>query len=359
MFDFRRYDSRQSDTFQFTDEYNASMMSMEAPLDALPPPSQSHEGEGGSRGSTAYSTPQVFRTPETGLSPQLSVEEEEERAEVRSGGEDGVKALVDSGFDRTGQTQAQVTSSEETSKQDHSPTNHTASDDRQNQETIHEDSGSTVQNGFHNSHNSTDWNEAQACNEDITHNHGRALISINSDHPMEVYSSSQGSWEILVNPVENSEPINFENQRTKTAQNYKLNEEDIAAGLGLLENSFNAQHHYSNHTAAQKFSPQESSLSHSHKHSSPKQNGFLPGTKFVGAGNGVGTNGVGEDSPWKLPPPNLQLKTSPKKHPSPEFYSPVAGMCCFNSQTLFSNNSGRRNPVFFSRRKLEDQRLPD
>ena len=295
------------------------MMSMEAPLDALPPPSQSHEGEGGSRESTAYNTPQVFRTPETGLSPQLSIEEEEERAEVHGGGEDGVRPLVDSGFDRTGQTQAQVTSSEEASKQDHSPTNHTTSDNRQNQEATHEDSSLTV-------HNSTDWNGGQACNKDITHNHGRALISINSDHPMEVYSSSQGSWEILVSPVENSEPINSENQHTTTTQNYKLNEEDIAAGLGLLENSFNAQHHYGNHTKAQKFSPQESSLLHNHKHSSPKQNGFLPSTKFPGAGNGVAGNGVGEDSPWKLPPPNLQLKTSPKKRPSPEFYSPVAGM---------------------------------
>ena len=108
------------------------MMSMEVPLDTLPPPSLSHEGEGGSRESTAYSTPQVFRTPETGPSPQLSVEEEEERAEVRGGGENGVRSLPDSGIDRTGQTQAQVTSSEEASKQDHSPTNHTASDDRQN-----------------------------------------------------------------------------------------------------------------------------------------------------------------------------------------------------------------------------------
>ena len=327
MVDSRRLDSRQSDTFQFTDEYNASMMSMEAPLDTLPPPSQSHEGEGGSRGSTAYSTPQVFRTPETGLSPQLSMEEEEERAEVHGGGEDGVRSLVDSGFDRTGQTQAQVTSSKEASKQDHSPTNHTISDNRQNRKTTHEDSSLTVQNGFH---KSTDCNGAQACNEDITHNQGRALISINSDHPMEVYSSSQGSWEVLVSPVENSEPINSENQHT-TAQNYKLNEEDIAAGLGLLENSLNAQHNYGNHTEAQKFSPQESSLSHSQKHSSPKQNGFLPGTKFLGAGNGVATNGVGEDSPWKLPPPSLQLKTSPKKHPSPEFYSPAAGKCCFHS----------------------------
>ena len=300
------------------------MMSTDAPLDGLPPPSQSHEGEGGSPESTAYNTPQVFRTPETGISPQLSIEEEEERVEVHGGGEDGVSSQVDldMGVDRTGQTQIQVTSDKEASKQDRSPANHTTSDNRKNQKKTHEPSSSSVQNSFHDS----TLNGAQACNEDFTDGYGRDLISINSDHPMEVYSSSQGSWEILINQNAKSEPINSEHQHKATAQNYKLKEEDIAAGLGQLENSYNAhQHHFNSHMKAQKLSPGESPLLHTRKHSSPKENGFLPGAKYLGSGNGVATNGVGEDSPWKLPPPNLQLKMSPKKHPSPEFYSPVAG----------------------------------
>lgn len=290
------------------------MVSTDAPLDVLPPPSQSHEGEGGSPESTAYNTPQVFRTPETGISPQLSIEEEEE-GKVHGGGEDGVSSQVDpdTGFDRTGQTQAQVTSNKEASKQDHSPANHTTSDNRKNQKKTHEPSSLSVQNGFHNS----------TLNGAHTGSYGKDLISINSDHPMEVYSSSQGSWEIL---TRQNEPIKTEHQHKVTAQDYKLKEEDIAAGLGQLENSYNArQGHFDSHMKAQKFSPRESPLLHIRKHSSPKQNGFLPGAKFLGSDNGVAANGVGEDSPWKLPLPNLQLKTSPKKHPSPEFYSPVAG----------------------------------
>ena len=329
VFDSRRSDSRQSDfrqsdSFQFTDEYNTSMVSADVPLDVLPPPSQSHEGEGGSPESTAYNTPQVFRTPETGISPQLSIEEEEEK--VHGGGEDGVSSQVDSdvGFDRTGQTQAQVTSNKEASKQDHSPPSHTTSDNRKNQKKAHEPSSLSVQNGFHNS--TLNGSQAQAWNEDFTDCYGRDLISINSDHPMEVYSSSQGSWEILTHQNARSEPIKTEHQHKVTVQDYKLKEEDIAAGLGQLENSYNArQDHFDSHMKAQKFSPRESPLLHTRKHSSPKQNGFLPGAKFLGSDNGVAANGVGEDSPWKLPPPNLQLKTSPKKHPSPEFYSPIAG----------------------------------
>ena len=326
-------DTRRSDSFfQYTDEvdYSPSSVSPVAMPDPPPHPTHSHE-EGESHDSTAYNTPQVFRTPEMGPSPLTSSGEEERGGKCKNGDASekvvGFPADSDPNFDSIRQQHAQVHDSRvEPSGKDHLQVEQATTGGKSYLEVP-----APVDNRFH------DWIKTQVSTGEVTGNHGNHVgmpVSINSDYPVEVFSSSQGSWEVWGSPENNicdpEHKVESQTKRGKAKENFLL-EEDISAGLGLLEDSFSAHHHgnpaNSQPTRTQKFHLQDSPLLRGYQHSPTKQNGFLPGSRFLGAnGNLVTGSIVNKDGQSKPLHPDLRLASPNKKQPSPEFHSPVAGM---------------------------------
>ena len=321
-------DTRRSDSiFQYTDEvdYSPCVVSPAAVPDHPLHPTRGLE-DGESHESTAYNTPQVFRTPEMGPSPMTSSGEEERGGVCKRGdGSDeivGFPADSDPNFDSIRQQHTQVYVGDNHLQVEQATTGVSQTPSA---------ADSQAENRLHG------WIQTQVSTEEVTGNHVGMPVSINTDCPVEVYSSSQGSWEVWGSPENHlaqiSDPeykVGNQGKSGNVKGNFLL-EEDISAGLGLLEDSFNAQHRgdpaQSGPTRTQKFHPQDSPLLHACQHSPSKQNGFLPGSRFVGANGHLVTDSVvGEDAQWKPRHPDLRIASPNKKRPSPEFHSPVAGM---------------------------------